>query len=86
MVADCIGDSLILVDGRKVYVKNLQFNRYVTLDDQPLDATKITFPFTASLSMNDKVPEHLQPYSVRVKIHAFYDIRNGHLIEKAYMR
>jgi len=83
MVAGVDGDSLILVDGEKVYVKNLLFNRYINEVDQPLDATRVTFPFSASLVINEQMPEHMRANTVRVKIHTFYDLKRGRLIEKA---
>jgi len=82
MVAGVDGDSLILVDGGKVYVRNLLFNRYVNANNLPIDATNVTFPFTASLTINEQIPEHARVHSVRVKIHTFYDIKDGRLVER----
>lgn len=83
MVAGVDGDSLMLVDGKKVYIRNLQFNRYVNKNNQPIDATTVTFPFTASLTINEQMPEHVRQHSVRVKIHEFYDIRDGRLVKRS---
>lgn len=82
MVSGVDGDSLILVDGQKVYVCNLQFNRYIDEYNHPVDATTVTFPFTASLTINEQMPEHVRAHSVRVKIHEFYDVREGRLVKK----
>lgn len=82
MVSGAEGNSLILADGLKISVSNLALGRYITADNQPLDPTSLTFPFTASLVLNDELPEHIRKHRALVKIHKFYDIIDGRLVER----
>ena len=94
MVAGAEGDALILVDGAKVYVPHLSAGRYYDENDQVLDPSSITFPFTASLVitkgseklvMNKHSKELSAVKSIEnafVKIHKFYAIVQGRLVER----
>ncbi|MGQ9533851.1 MAG: hypothetical protein ACUVTF_01270 [bacterium] len=89
MVAGATGDSLILVDGPKVYVPGLSLGRYVNEDDQAIDPGSIKFPFTASLVVPDQNFASADETAMRIllnrayiKIHKFYDVVNGRLLER----
>lgn len=86
MIFDCQGDSLIIADGEKVYCPSLLSNRYITEDNLPLDATQIIFPFTASLVTDEDMPEHMRERTARIKIHVFYKIEDGRLVERKHSR
>lgn len=89
MVDGAEGDSLILVDGLKVYVPGLSLGRYVNEDNQAIDVSSIKFPFTASLVRPDQEMTSEDETDMRgvlghtyVKIHKFYDVVNGRLEER----
>ena len=87
MVSGAQGDSLILVDGLKVYVPNLAYTQYLSDNDHLLDNVGITYPYTASLIFNelsDLDPDSRSSASIpTIKIHEFYDIVEGRLVERA---
>jgi hypothetical protein len=82
------GDTLILVDNLKVYVPGLSLGKYISEDGQTINSTSITFPFAASLVRPDqKFTPTEEADKVRiahtyVKIHKFYNVINGRLVEK----
>jgi hypothetical protein len=82
MVSGVEGNSLILADGLRISISNLALGRYITADNQPVDPASITFPFTASLVVNTELPEHIRKHRAQVKIHRFYDIIDGRLVER----
>lgn len=89
MVDGAQGDSLILVDGPKVYVPGLSLGRYVNEDNQAINASSIKFPFTASLvrpgqkmGSEDATDDRNILANTYVKIHKFYDVVNGRLVER----
>lgn len=79
MVSGVVGDSLILVDGVKVYVPGIAMGNYITENNQTTDAASITFPFTASLITQEELPGYKR---TMVKIHKFYDVVDGKLVER----
>ncbi len=82
MVYGAEGDSLILVDGLKVYVPNLSQGKYVSESNQELKMADVQFPFTASLIIPDQdLPPEKAIQLVYVKIHKFYSEVNGRLVE-----
>ena len=90
MVVGAEGDSLLLIDNMKVYVPNLAYAQYISESDQLLDNIEITFPCTMSLIADDLAnpdnPEsRLQNDNsrfVKIKIHKFYDLQEGRLVER----
>ena len=89
MVVGAQGDSLLLVDGMKVYVPNLSYVQYISASDQLLDNVEITFPCTMSLITDDLTeaddPESRIPNNTRfatIKIHEFYELEEGRLVER----
>lgn len=82
MVVGIEDESLILVDGMKYSCPGLSSKRYITEDSQPLDAMRVTFPFTASVVVDEQMPEQLRAQTVRIKIHAFYEMKDGRLKRK----
>lgn len=85
MVSGAEGDSLILVDGLKVYVPNLSQGKYVSENNEDLSLTEIQFPFTASLVTPDQagIPTEKSEQLTYVKIHKFYKIAEGRLVERS---
>ena len=81
MVTGVQGDSLILCDGLKIYVPNLSLSQYVSEDKQSLDGA-VTFPFTASLITNGELSKLKRTPTTSLKIHKFYDVIEGRLIER----
>ena len=81
MVDNVINDTLIITDGLKIYVPNLSLGRYIDENNTPIALGSITFPFTASLVSDERLPEHLGRQSIFVKIHKFYKIVNGRAVE-----
>lgn len=82
MVAGVKGNSLILVDGLEVSMPGASMGRYIYENNQAVDASSITFPFTASLITNTELPAHMRAQTTVVKIHKFYDIVEGRLVER----
>lgn len=82
------GDSLILVDNLKVYVPGLSLGRYVNEDNQSISLSSIKFPFTASIvrpdqqTSQDATNDRNVIANTYVKIHKFYDVVNGRLVER----
>uniref|UniRef100_A0A7V3RGN4 Uncharacterized protein n=1 Tax=candidate division WOR-3 bacterium TaxID=2052148 RepID=A0A7V3RGN4_UNCW3 len=88
------GDTLILVDGLKIYVPGLASGKFVLENNAPMDISAITFPIKASLVIdergNRKAPEILNADGVKpefshlvyVKVHKFCEIKNGRLVDK----
>ena len=77
MVHAIEGDSLVLVDGLRIYVPNargslIHANPDIELQNPP-------FPFTATL-----VRDRLSRTGVRtlIRIEQFYEVKNGRLIER----
>ncbi|MBE0433282.1 hypothetical protein IBX73_07445 [candidate division WOR-3 bacterium] len=77
MVDGIEGDSLILVDGLKIYVPNARGS--LTHRDPDVDVQGISFPFTASL-----VRDRLSRIGVRtyIRIEQLYEVKDGRLTEK----
>lgn len=82
MVTGVKGNSLVLVDGLEVSVPGVSIGRYIDENNQAVDATSITFPFTASLITNTELPAHMRARTTMVKIHKFYDVVDGRLVER----
>jgi len=97
LVTGAEGDSLILVDGLKVYVANLSMAKYIYGDDDtdmslPGTLTAISYPFTATLinpgyytkqAGNENSRSAVTQYHPAIiKIHKFYDVVNGKLVER----
>lgn len=90
LVSGAQGDSLILVDGLKIYVPNLAFAQYLSEDDHLLDNIEITYPFTASLVVNDLSDSDPASRAVSsasistIKIYEFYEVKQGRLVERTF--
>jgi hypothetical protein len=89
MVAGAYGDSLKLVDIEgKVYVPGLSTGRvYIDKNGSALDASSVTFPFTAMLIQYDESESRtLSRYTVTqpmyVQILQFYKIVNGRQVPR----
>ena len=82
MVVGIKGNSLILVDGLEVPMPGTSMGRYIDANNQAVDAASITFPFKASLITNTELPPHMRAQSTVVKIHKFYDVVDGRLVER----
>lgn len=82
MVTGISGNSLVLVDGAEVRMPGTALGRYIDENNQAVDASSITFPFTASLIMNTELPEYMRAQSTVIKIHKFYDVVEGRLVER----
>jgi hypothetical protein len=85
MVTGVKGNALILVDGLKVSVPGASMGRYIRYIDgnnQAVDPASITFPFTASLIINKDLPTNMRAQTTVVKIHKFYDVVEGRLVER----
>ena len=82
MVTGIKGNSLILVDGVEVRMPGMSLGRYIDENNQAVDGSSITFPFTASLITNTELPEHMRAQSTVIKIHKFYDVVEGRLVER----
>jgi hypothetical protein len=89
MVAGAAGDSLMLVDiEKKVHVPGLSTGQvYIDKKGNPLDASTITFPFTAMLIQYDESESRtLSRYAVTqpvyVQILQFYKIVNGRQVPR----
>lgn len=80
MVTGVKGNSLILTDGLEVPVGRSV--RYVFEDEEAADMTSITFPFTASLIIDTEQPLNARARTTLVKIHKFYDLVDGRLIQR----
>lgn len=83
------GDTLILVDNLKVYVPGLSLGRYVNKDNQAISPNSIKFPFTVSLvrpdqqtTSQDATDDRNVLANTYVKIHKFYNVVNGRLVER----
>ncbi len=86
------GDSLILVDNLKIYVPGLSLGKYIGEDNQAISVSAVKFPFTASLvriTQGTALPtDETAPIEVKhlvntyVRIHKFYNVVNGRLVEK----
>lgn len=92
LVVGAEADSLILVDGLKVHVPNLTYARYITEGNDEANLSSITYPYTASLVINTGSDEE-DPFSSPtaeesprnipvIKIHKFYSIVDGRLVER----
>jgi hypothetical protein len=82
MVTGIKGNSLILVDGLEVRMPGTSLGRYIDENNQAVDASLITFPFTASLISNTELPTHMRAQSTVIQIHKFYDVVEGRLVER----
>ncbi|UCD06285.1 MAG: hypothetical protein JSV98_03385 [candidate division WOR-3 bacterium] len=71
------GDSLILVDGLRVYVPNARGS--LVYKNVSTDAQNISFPFRASLVRDRTSRAGARTY---VRIERLYEIREGKLIAK----
>jgi hypothetical protein len=84
MVTGIKGNSLVLVDGLEISMPGGSMGRYIDENNQAVDASSITFPFTASLIFNTELPSHMRAQTTVVKIHKFYDVVNGRLVERKF--
>ncbi|UCF71274.1 MAG: hypothetical protein JSW49_03055 [candidate division WOR-3 bacterium] len=77
MVHGIEGDSLVLVDGLRIYVPNARAS--LVHRNLEFDVQNISFPFTASL-----VRDRLSRTGVRtyIRIEKLYEVVDGRLIEK----
>jgi hypothetical protein len=89
MVAEAQGDSLKLVDIEgKIYVPGLSAGQvYIDKNGNPVDASTITFPFTAMLIQYDESESRtLNKYAVTqpvyVQILQFYKIVDGRQVPR----
>ena len=82
MVTGIKGNSFILVDGLELPMPGASMGRYVNKNNQAVDAASVTFPFTASLIVNTDLPAHMRAQTTVVKIHKFYDVVDGRLVER----
>lgn len=82
MVTGVKGNALVLVDGLEVSMPGASMGRYIYENNQAVDAASITFPFTASLITNTELPAHMRAQTTVVKIHKFYDVVEGRLVER----
>ena len=80
MVTGVKGNSLVLIDGLEISIGRAV--RYITANDEAVDATSITFPFTASLIIDTEQPPNVRARISLVKIHKFYDVVEGRLVER----
>ncbi len=71
------GDSLVLVDGLKVYVPNARGS--LVYKNVPTDAQNISFPFRATLVRDRMSRAGARTY---VRVERLYEIRQGKLIAK----
>jgi hypothetical protein len=81
LVVGIEGNSLILVDGEKFQLPNISACRFVTEDNQALDTASFTFPFTATVITPDNFEDPTIQTTV-IKIHKFYEIEEGRLVER----
>ncbi|MDH4209897.1 MAG: hypothetical protein OEV79_00390 [candidate division WOR-3 bacterium] len=77
MVHSIEGDSLVLVDGLRVYVQNARAS--LVYKNMPKDAQNISFPFTASLISDRKSRVGARTY---VRVERLYEVKKGRLIAK----
>lgn len=71
------GDSLVLVDGLRIYVPNARGS--LVYANPEIDVQEVTFPFAASL-----VRDRLSRTGVRtlIRVEQLYEIKNGQLVER----
>jgi hypothetical protein len=84
MVTGIKGNTLILVDGLEVSLPRGSMGRYIDENNRVVDAASITFPFRASLVVDTELPAHLRAQTTVVKIHKFYDVVEGRLVERKF--
>ena len=77
MVHGIEGDSLVLVDGLKIYVQNARGS--LVYKNVPTDAQNISFPFRASLIRDRMSRAGTRTY---VRVERLYEIKKGKLIAK----
>jgi hypothetical protein len=82
MVTGIKGNTLVLVDGQTFSMPRASMGRYIDENNQPVDAASITFPFTASLITNTELPSNTRAQTIVVKIHKYYDVVDGRLVER----
>jgi hypothetical protein len=71
------GDSLVLVDGLRIYVQNARGS--LVYKNMPTDAQNISFPFKASLISDRMSRTGARTY---VRVERLYDVKDGKLIAK----
>ena len=76
------GNSLVLVDGLDVRMPGSSMGRYIDANNQAVDAASITLPFSASLITNTELPPQMRVQTTVIKIHKFYDVVDGRLVER----
>lgn len=88
LVVGAQGDSLLLVDGLKVYVPNLGFAQYIDDNDISI-STAISYPFTASLvltnaggGLTSESRTTGRTVTNTIKIHDFYEVVDGRLVKR----
>lgn len=71
------GDSLVLVDGLRIYVPNARGS--LVYANPEIDVQSLSFPFAASL-----VRDRLSRTGVRtlIRVEQLYEIKNGQLVER----
>ncbi|MCX7994886.1 MAG: hypothetical protein N3A65_03815 [candidate division WOR-3 bacterium] len=83
-------DTLILVDGLKIYVPGLSGGKFCYENGLPADLSVVTFPLKASLVIEGRADDILTEtgvkpgfgHLVKVKIHSFCEFKDGRLIDK----
>ncbi len=87
------GDSLILVDGIKVYVPNLSSgSRYLNTKNEVLASSSVRFPFTANLVTMESVSLDEDDLAIDVnrvpsnvyyvKILKYYEVVDGRMVDR----
>lgn len=93
VVCGMAGDSLLLVDGLKIHVPGLSAGKFVNESNAGIDVAAITFPFKASLVIDDRSAAVVDIHTdsgvkpeyedlVWVKIHNFCEVIEGRLVDK----
>lgn len=77
MVHGIEGDSLVLVDGLRIYVQNASAS--LVHKNRSIDPQNISFPFTASLVTDRRSRTGTRAY---VRIEQLYEVKKGQLIAK----
>lgn len=88
LVVGAQGDSLLLVDGVKIYVPNLGYAQYID-DNNKMISAAISYPFTASLvrtdasgGLSNDARTAGRSITSTIKIHQCYEIVDGQLAER----
>lgn len=79
MVHAIEGDSLVLADGPRIYVRNARGSLVHANPEIDIDVQDVSFPFTASLVQDRQSRTGVRTY---IRIDRLYEIKDGQLIEK----